>query len=172
MKLASVSVLSISGRSERRRARALAASGEGARTSIVLGDVSGSFVRSSTVCMDSVRMLRRCSGLASNFRKGSADNPIAAAMPAEIRIARLRRLRNASTGANRAMPTSFHSPAGFISLSKAGSIVALGAVAHRILDAKIDADADEQRNESDGDNVESADHNDGESGGDRQSCKE
>ena len=53
-------------------------------------------------------------------------------------------------------------------LFEVSGCVTLGAVANRILDSEIDSDADEQRNEGDGDDVEGAKRGDGERGGDRQ----
>ncbi len=73
MKLASVIARLTSGSAESRFASATASASVGARTSIVLGVVSASFMRSSSVATDSAWALRRLSGLKSNASFGTSS---------------------------------------------------------------------------------------------------
>jgi hypothetical protein len=125
MNVSMVTTRATSGSAASFAARASAAGALGTTTSIVLGEVSGSRDRSSSVAIDSTFGLRRLSGLKSNSSHGSsakATTPATAAMAATVR-ARSRKKR--STGAKPANPASTVCAAGRVNLMSAGKSVTL-----------------------------------------------
>jgi len=102
MKLASDSARFTSGNPDNRFVSAMASPSVGARISMVLGVVSGLFIRSSSVATDSACALRRFSGLKSNRSFGNSRRLPTAITAATTSMPRLRRVRNRSRGANAA----------------------------------------------------------------------